>query len=112
MIITGGSHKMSRGMLKLRIHRPSRHVGRFTELLGRAARVVTVKLSVELLWSDGAFQALLAVLQWAERGDSADNIMQAVSDLRKLWTWGPEHSYLDESTEHAGVSSRQLRHSG
>ena len=101
MIITRGEHKMSRGMLRLRIQLPSRHVGRFTELRGCAARVVTVNLSIELLRSDGGFQALLAVLQWAERGDSADNIMQAVSDLqdcgrgdRNTLTWMNQLSTL------------------
>ena len=58
----------------------SKHVQLFTKLRDRAARVVTAKLSIEQLRSDGRFQALQAVLEWAHGDDSTDNIMRAVSD--------------------------------
>ena len=60
---------------------PSKHVQLFTKLRGCAARVVTAKLCIDQLRSDGGFQALLAVLEWSYGGDSADNIMEAVSHL-------------------------------
>ena len=59
----------------------SKHPLLFTTLRGRAARVVTAKLSMEQMLSNGGFQALLAVLNRAYGGDSADSIMQAVSNL-------------------------------
>ena len=47
----------------------------FNRIRGCAARVVTEKLSLEQLRNEDAFQALLAVLEWAYESDSADNIM-------------------------------------
>ena len=59
----------------------AKNVHAFTKLKGRAAHVVTAKLSLDQLRHDQGFPMLLEVLEWAYGGDSADNILQAVTDL-------------------------------
>ena len=55
----------------------------FTQLGGRAARVVAAKMPLDALRTDQGFQGLLGILEWAYRGDTADNILQAVVGLLK-----------------------------
>ena len=59
----------------------AKNVQPFTKLRGRAARVVTAKLSLDQLRHDQGFPMLLEDLEWAYGSDSADNILQAVTDL-------------------------------
>ena len=59
----------------------AKHVQLFTRLRGRAARVATAKISLDQLRSDQGLHLLLGVLEWAYGGDSADNVLQAVTEL-------------------------------
>ena len=59
----------------------AKHVQLFTRLRGRSARVATAKISLDQLRSDQGVHLLLGVLEWAYGGDSADNVLQAVTEL-------------------------------
>ena len=59
----------------------AKHIQLFTRLRGRAARVATAKISLDQLHSDQGVHLLLGVLEWAYGGDSADNVLQAVTKL-------------------------------
>ena len=59
----------------------AKNIHAFTKLKGRAARVVTLKLSLNQLRQEQRLAILLGVLEWAYGGDSADNILQAVTEL-------------------------------
>ena len=59
----------------------AKHIQLFTRLRGRAARVATAKISLDQLRSDQGLHLLLGVSEWAYDGDSADNVLQAVTEL-------------------------------
>ena len=59
----------------------AKHVQLFTRLRGRAARVATEKISLDQLRSDQGLYLLLQVLEWAYGGASADDVLQAVTEL-------------------------------
>ena len=85
----------------------AKNVHAFTKLKGRA---VTAKLSLDQLRSDQGFPMLLEVLEWAYGGDSADNILQAVTDLldcrngdRDMLSWITQIDHLVYRLANLGV---------
>ena len=88
----------------------AKNVHAFTKPQRRAARVVTAKLSLDQPRHDQGFPRLLEVLEWAYGGDSADNILQAVTDLldcrkgdRDMLSWITQIDHLVYRLANLGV---------